>query len=289
MAQGNLGNLLQHFVALNCAERLLDHWQAREKPVVYADCFSMQPWEAVERGNREGFEAVLSQFERKAGENDLVARTFLTAWTALYHPDRVPDDPLDRAYPNTAVLLRTAFPRQTWEMRLHDIVSEKRLALRDWASRQSPGTYAVEGCWRSSPLLCQNPVPTDAAAFLMLDPYKIVQTNRGKDYHDGYMDGEQIRALIGGFRLQLDERPPDAHAAPVLMTLFSFSDPDPEGKDELVRGYFKYLGWSVESVQCAPKRTWKMQTRHLGWVVSCGLPAPVLGRPLQDAWDDWLR
>ena len=52
MAKGNLGNLLQHFVAIHAADALVRNSPEGAK-LVYVDCFSMAPWEEIEKRNGE--------------------------------------------------------------------------------------------------------------------------------------------------------------------------------------------------------------------------------------------
>lgn len=289
MAQGNIGNLLQHFVALNCAERLLGAWGKYDQEVVYVDCFSMAPWEPVQGGQPQGFVGRVDTFARDTAAGDLTATTFLKAWERRYHPNPIPDHPQRRDYPNTAVLLRTAFPRQAWEMRLHDIDEDKQADLVQWANSEREdgfrGSIKVAGRHQNSPLISRCPVTPDRAVFVMLDPDQIVPKARS----DRDFDTEQLYQIFGGYRLDILSRPKESDAAPALITLFSYSDRWGDDTDEIVTRRFEPEGWIIERVKSGPWNNRGDETYHLGWAVSCGLPPQVPGRSLQIAWDEWSR
>ena len=61
MVKGNIGNLMQHFVVLRVAQRMLELWQKPEIPIEYIDCFSMAPWEPIEV-NKQGFANQIESF-----------------------------------------------------------------------------------------------------------------------------------------------------------------------------------------------------------------------------------
>jgi hypothetical protein len=290
MAKGNVGNLLQHFVALRCAEVLLSSWSLRSELVLYVDCFSMAPWEPVEGDNPQGFVGIIERFEEKAKNGDRVAQAFLTAWQQHYLPEDVPAHPQHRDYPNTASLLRAAFPHQSWLMRLHDVVPWKRTALEKWGNEQMPGNCAVGGAWKESLLIQRNPVSPDRACFVILDPYQIVPDQHPKASEGGYLAEQDIKYLFGRFGLNMITRPIQPGSAPGLITLFSYADANRKVTNQIVLDRFSSSGWNIESVSSGPWNTFgNPDNYHLGWVVSCRLPTPILGQSLQAAWDDWSR
>ena len=71
MAKGNLGNLLQHFVAIHAADALVRNSPEGAK-LVYVDCFSMAPWEEIEKRNRVFVNSV-NRFDTMARNGDIVA------------------------------------------------------------------------------------------------------------------------------------------------------------------------------------------------------------------------
>ena len=286
MAKGNIGNLLQHFVALRCGEALLGHWNQPHIPVAYIDCYSMAPWEEVTGKSSQGFDAIIRRFPVKAQSGDRVAATFLFAWHRRYSPTQLPPHPRDRDYPNTAVLLRTAFPDQTWEMRLHDI--DKQSVLEEWIAEQPPGFGAVHGDWSQSPLIRNAPVSATQAVFVMLDPNQIVADDNAKADSGFYLPDRMLRFLIGQHGVDLLDRPSQPGAAPAVVTLFSYSDGDPTTADRIVTDRFAPAGWSVERVRSGPWKTFGKDSFHIGWVVSCHLKTPLVPPSLQSAWDGWV-
>lgn len=280
MAKGNLGNLLQHFVTLRAVEGLLSAWNRPRDPVLYVDCYSMAPWEKITGKRPEGFDSIVQRFAARSGAGDLVASSFLSAWRQYYTPSQPPQNIRDRMYPNTAVLLRTAFPAQTWEMRLHDIVSQHRIDLTAWAGPQTPKWCEIEDNWEKSPLVCNRPAPVDRPVILLLDPYRVVAAGKRK----GFLTGPMLDDLLGGQKLNLKSRP--SASAPVLAAIFSYSDPRPDESAKIIRDRFD-SDWCVEEVRTSRQRTGTQYTWHLGCVATRGLPSPVLGGALQDVWDQW--
>jgi len=294
MAKGNIGNLLQHFVGLNCIERLVRDWEYTNsykespEPIDYIDCYSMAPWEPVEGRNPQGFVQQINTFPQKAAGGDMVACTFIKAWNQQYGVGaNVPGSPRDRDYPNTAVLLKTAFPDQAWNMRLHDIDPMKRAQLSAWARAQAPGTYEVEGAWRESGLIRRRPASSDHPVVVMLDPYQLVQDDHAKDGETGYLSEQELVFLLGRHMLDLLPRQ-SGKDAPGLILLFSYADSDPDQTDNLVRSVLSNTEWHVEQVRAGPYRVHTNSTFHQGWVASCGLPTPLVAPSLQGAWDSWL-
>ena len=283
MAKGNIGNLLQHFVGLRCTQVLVNRWNRPQEPILYVDCYSMAPWEKITGKRSEGFSSLVRTFPTKAQQCDLIAKTMLTAWDR-HHRAQLPTNPRSRNYPNTAVLLRTAFPNQKWEVKLHDTNTYKRKKIRAWAKKQSHGQYAIEGDWSESQLI--EHVSAKRPVFVMLDPYQVVGDPNGGIAKGGYLTKCMIQGLLGPEKISLIERP-GIDAAPAVVAIFSYSDTQPKVSSRTVSSCFNGLGWSIERVKTTQQRTGTNMTHHVGWVVSSGLPTPILGKPLQAAWNEW--
>lgn len=283
MAKGNIGNLLQHFIGLSCANRLVDISEG--KPLEYIDCYSMAPWEMIDGKSQPAFDKTVQQFAGKAAKGDFIARSFLSAWKCRYGSEDVPADPNNRDYPNTAVLLRTAFPQIAWNMRLHDIDSVKRKNLEEWARQQSPGTYSVAGKWIDSPLILKAPASQDAGVLVMLDPFRIVEDNHSKAEADGFLPQRLLRYLFGSLALNLHTR--DDSAGPCAILLFSYSDDEPNVPDGVIRAIFPQDQWAIERVQTKPFNFRGANSYHQGWVVTKGSSQQSAPTTLQIAWDEW--
>jgi hypothetical protein len=279
VAKGNVGNLLQHFVALRVAERVIVRWATPGVPVEYVDCFSMGPWEGLEplgTKQRRMFVEKLGALADTPPGRDLIADAFQQAWHDRYGsglPARIED----RDYPNTAVLLRVAFPGQSWVMRLHEIAEGKQKELRGWAGRQANGVYEVDGDWEKSKLLKGNPVPGDRPVLVMLDPYQIVPDEAAKADEGGKLRAGHLRYLLGSLLLNLGGPSLPGRTAPVALLLFSYSDQDPDRPHDVVTRTFG-SPWAIERVQTVPLPDHGQKKVHQGWVVSHGLPVPVLGQ-----------
>ena len=120
MAKGNLGNILQHFVAIMAADELLAQTGRFGDSVFYLDAFAMQPWEklgmltaggAVAQP-RKDFSEQYARMPGRAMKQDIVAKAFVQAG------QQNPNKAAKGYYPNTAALLCAAFPTHPWEMDL---------------------------------------------------------------------------------------------------------------------------------------------------------------------------
>lgn len=215
MAKGNIGNLLQHFLALRAAECLL---QCLNQPsVTYVDAFSMDAWESVEPSrSNAAFQTVIHRFDELAEHGDLVAKTFLRVWRDHYHPDAMPPDPRQRDYPNSAVLLQAAFPGVEWQMRLHQIDERKRERLTQWADSVPGGVCRVAGDWRDSSLIVGAAVRPEQAALVMLDPFKVVAEGSAEGGRVGMLSESQLRYMLGRHCLDLNITRRTVHSPPPL-------------------------------------------------------------------------
>ena len=279
MAKGNIGNLLQHFVALNVAEKVINYWNKPESPIEYVDCFSMAPWESLDCTQPQGFERLINTFPTKRNAGDFVANVFINVWNGKYCINNTPVKVKNREYPNTAVLLRTAFPNQNWNMRLHDIKPENAQALNDWANLQTLGTYSVNNDWKVSRQIMQ-PAPVDRPVLIMLDPNKICEDNT----KDNNLTQDGLRFLFGSIGLNAALK----RTSPFVVCLFSYSDNAPDVPDGIVRTFFNNKIWNIEHIKTKRNRTYVGNSYHQAWIVSKNIETPIL-LEAQNAWDNWVR
>lgn len=293
MAKGNVGNLLQHFVALTCAERLVAAWNKPDDPIDYIDCYSMSPWEPIEDQKwKSGSEKVRS-LDALAAEGDLLAKAFRDSWRAYYAGSAPPDDPCRRVYPNTAVLLATAFPGQLWSMRLHDIKEGAREDLMKWFDGSRNCSCKVDGNWTKSAHLRGQPIVPERPIMLMLDPYKIIkesQINEKKkiDVDHGYLPQNWLRALLGKLYLGLNELTAVNRKSPIVLTLFSYADANPSDADSVVKAELAKDKWSVEHVKTQPNQLYGNNVVDQAWVATFGLTTPIVPPTMQMAWNAWI-
>lgn len=97
MAKGNIGNLLQHFVALNVAEKVVNYWNKPESPIEYVDCFSMAPWESLDCTQPQGFKRLINTFPTRSDAGDFVANVFINVWNGKYDINNTPVKVKDRS------------------------------------------------------------------------------------------------------------------------------------------------------------------------------------------------
>jgi hypothetical protein len=290
MAKGNIGNLLQHFIALKVAERLVREWKQPNKAIEYIDCFSMAPWEPIEGGQPQGFVKMVRRFPNLRDQADVVASGFCRAWEQHYAKKMIPAHPQDREYPNTAVLLRSAFPDQSWNMRLHEDDSTgggKRDKLSAWAEGQTQGEYSVDGEWSESRLIRNCPVPNDRPAFIMLDPFQVVDDHSVSADRGGYLSASRLRFLMGQHCLNLSESIRHGNSKPIVVTLFSYSDANLNVAAGIVREQFYSDSWQVESIRTGTLQGRHGRNWHGGWLVSANINCPVLQSSAQHQWDQW--
>lgn len=291
MAKGNIGNLLQHFVALHVAENLVAGWGQPLEAIEYIDCFSMAPWEAIKGNQSQGFVERVKTFEEKSTQGDFVADIFLKAWNTRYASDAIPKHPRSRDYPNTAVLLTTAFPEQHWNMRLHEDDSSaagKNALLTSWAAERTNGTYTVSGKWAQSEQIFNAPLPIDRPVMVMLDPTQIVKDDSTKADNAAYLSAQRIRYLFGEHALRVSRRARQANLKPLVIMAFSFAETYPEYSNKIMHDQFKPAdGWQIERVTLEHRLARGTDSVHQGWIISSGLEKPIFENSLQSAWDHW--
>lgn len=290
MAKGNIGNLLQHFITLRVAQKLVKAWGNIATPIEFIDCYSMAPWEKIDKsGQPQGFVNLVEQFPNQRDQGDFVAKVFLEAWKDHYLTEKTPKHPRERDYPNTAVLIRKAFANQSFNMRLHenDLVDKtKNERLSNWAREQKNCRCDVAGDWTKSQLILNNPAPLDRAVLITLDPYQIVNDDNRLANHGGYLTQSLLRLLFGSKSLNILERPSIRHAKPLVITAFSYSDRNPDNSDEIIRQIFSRT-WDIEIIKSGPRKHHGKDSWHVGWIISNKMDFPVLKKKAQKKWDTW--
>jgi hypothetical protein len=276
MAKGNAGNLLQHFIGLHAARCLNERAGAFE----YLDLFAMAPWEPAERAERE-YVALLDSFA--ARPNDPIASVFLKAWAERYAGSDVPARSRDREYPNTMTLLLSA------KIKLESILLCEHdegcwRALRTYLDEHAGKIpHQVYGSWQRAPLGA-----VSGPALVMLDPYQVHVTRTAATKPEGYLTVADVRGILGSTKLDLLGRATDAKGAPVIATLFSFGERNPEATDRALRVELEKYGWRVRTarVQTAATRNRKLEAWHQAWW--CASHDSVAGpEDLQGEWDRW--
>lgn len=289
MAEGNIGNLLQHFVALTVAKRVVEAWNRPIAPIEYIDCYSMGPWEPITGKQPQGYVGVVREFVKKSASGDFASAAFLNAWTTRYGTNSIPAHPNDREYPNTAMLLTTAFPNQRWNMRLHEndlTEAGKQDKLKIWLEGQQFVTGEVNGEWQQSKQILKAAAPTDSPVIVMLDPFRMVPDGSENANKPGYLRSGLLRMLMGEHALKIcgDQI---VSEKPHVVLLFSYSDVNPLIPDRVVRSQFS-SGWHIQNVRSRPWNLRGKDSYHQGWVVSRNLNYSE-SMDLQSEWDSWSQ
>lgn len=289
MAVGNIGNMLQHYVALTVAKHVADECAHSNAPVEYIDCYSMAPWETITGKQPQGFVGLVRGFENKSSRGDFVSSVFLKAWNSHYGEDVIPTHPNDREYPNTAVLLTVAFPHQRWNMRLHEndlTEAGKQAKLKQWLHDQKLATGEVNGDWQMSRQIMKAPVSHDSPVIVMLDPFRIVPDGSENANKPGYLKSGLLRMLMGEHALKIccDKI---VSEKPLVVLLLSYSDVNPLIPDRIVRNQFS-SGWHIQNVRSGPWKLRGIDSYHQCWVVSRNLKFSE-SMDLQSAWDSWSQ
>jgi hypothetical protein len=280
MAKGNIGNLLQHFVTLKVAEQLVSRWDHPERAIEYIDCFSMKPWEPIDKAASD-FKNCLNAIVC-GNDAGVVATTFRTAFADRYG-GHFPLIKRGFEYPNSAMLLRYAFPNQSWNMRLHDIDQGKRKALERWLELNAGHVSgSVNASWHESPEM-RREAPRDLPALVMLDPNVILVTRPVQGDPGFELSAQQVLSIAGPHRLNLvgDE----CTGYPAVILAFSYSEASPVATDNAMRKRFENRGFGVQRVTTHDLSRGN-QVTHQGWVIHRGLTS-IDAMPLQQLWDSW--
>lgn len=275
MAKGNIGNLLQHYVALHAA-RTLDSLAGGFE---YVDLFAMAPWEGLER-RTPGFKAVIDSLDtRPAG--DPVAAAFRAAWARRYGKE-IPALATKRQYPNTAALFLDAGIRMS-KMALCEQDETRRAELQAYLDEHAAATpHEVFGRWeevrfatRSNPMM------------VMFDPYQVHRKTQATSKKLGYITVDKIRGVLG--QLGLLKRGDDAAAAPAIVTIFSFGELDPDATHRVLEADLAgKWGWHLERIKepDVPARDATRAVWHQAWW--CGSnEATKAPADLQQRWETW--
>lgn len=269
MAKGNVGNILQHFVVVTAAERLVR--TAATATISYVDCFSMAPWESMPTKKRP-FGELLGAIEAADPKTDATVRAF--------HQALAFGAPHGGLYPNSAVLLRAGFRETDWRMRLHDVEEKKRVELLSWG-RSSATAVQVEGDFRSSPLIKRAPIAVDEAVLVALDPFQVV-SRASTDRTDGDLHVSELRWMLGEHCLSLSHRL-TSRAAPVVVALFSYAEAAPDATDRVVRSILDPR-WSISRIKIRALGG-RPRTFHQAWWIASTEDAACADLPR--AWREW--
>jgi len=265
MAKGNIGNLLQHFVAVSVAQAVVEAWKNSESPIEYVDCFSMSPWEPIDSAMAEFNACVWSIFDGIG--NDIVSETFRAAFQDHYGDER-PAVAAGFEYPNTAALLRYAFPNQTWNMRLHDVEPNKREALNDWkAENERFVSASVNGAWNESAELGRR-VPDDRPTLVMMDPNRILLQHPNRQDPGFDLSPQLVLSILSRHRLNFISNDSEGHLARVAL-LFSYSETSPNPTDRAVQARLAGRGFNVQRITTSDLYLGRPAT-HQGWVIYRG-------------------
>jgi hypothetical protein len=275
MAKGNMGNLLQHYVALHAA-RALD---AQAGAFEYVDLFAMAPWEGLERATA-GFKRAIATLDARPAD-DLVAATFRAAWARRYGKELLPPAP-KRQYPNTAALLLEA-PVRLAKMAVCEHEETRRaelLAYLDEHAQETP--HDVFGRWEEVRFANRA-----NALMIMVDAYQVHRKTQATSKKPGYITVDRIRGALGA--LGLLKRGDDAAATPAVATIFSYGELEPDATHRVLEAELEgKWGWNVTRVQepdvsprAAGKTAW-----HQGWWCASheSVRAPD---DLQQRWEQW--
>lgn len=268
VAKGNIGNFLQHFVALTAARRLAEVAGTFE----YVDPFAMAPWEGLDREEAD-FAKIRGSL---ATREDAIAHIFSTAFR-----ERTKTTPDRREYPNTIALLLSAgiVPSRATLCEIND---EKREELTSFLNKSNIASE-VHGDFRKARFgACAG------AALVVLDPLQ-VQAKKRNDA-SGYMTVDDVRGLLGA-KLSLLGRAKKPASPPCIATIFSFSEV-PQTADETDRALRADLetkyGWRVQRVRQAMVLTTGNRRdgfHQAWWCASHESVEPV--QDLQGAWNAW--
>jgi hypothetical protein len=273
MAKGNIGNLLQHFVALHALQRLA----TVADRFAYVDLFAMEPWEDVPVPDA-AFRDVLHTLPSRSA--DPVAAALIVAQQA-----RGAD--LTREYPNTTALaLHAGFPLTS--VTACEIDDTKRAKLERYILEGAAGTpLALHGdCTKAKLAKC------GGAAFVIMDPLQ-VDIDGAHGGQMGYISIAQIRGVLGSSKLDVLARAKTSSTEPCIATIFSYSEPTANA-DETDRALRRELGdqWGWRITRVAEPTVLhtgrKRSALHQGWWCASadGVAAPA---DLQDSWDKWRR
>lgn len=274
VAKGNVGNLLQHFVAVRAAHTLATFESSVRGPTTYIDCYAMAPWEPIEKRG-PGFPELVGALANASPTSDPVVAAFHAAWRV--HPGNLPADPAARLYPNTAMLLAAGLPQVAWNMRLHDIKPSVRTQLELWKLSQ-PWPVAIDSDWKCSPLV--RDCPAAGPALVMLDPLRVVI---GKATKPGELRVDDLRLLVGPHCLNLKRRVNDPAAAPAIVTLFSYADSDPDVVDREIRT--RVPSWHVARLKLRGRGGRPNMHYQAWWIAS---HAAIGCANLPEEWAAWI-
>jgi hypothetical protein len=270
MAKGNLGNLLQHFVALEAVRSLV----AVSPRVAYVDLFAMAPWEAVARPEKPFLRLIATLPHRPT---DRFASALSATFEQRPHATK-------HEYPNTLLLALAAGARFT-HITLCEIEAAKRAALEEFLIIKSLPHTLHGDCTAERLAGCVD------AALVVMDPFQVVADPKTRN-KPGYISIARIRGALGQIQLNVLGRPKaSSPAPPCVAVIFSYSEPKAkaDATDRALRSMLANdWGWSVARV-VEPTTLRVGQQRpalHQAWW--CASDDRVAAPPdLQDQWKRW--
>lgn len=272
MAKGDIGNLLQHFVALTALTRLAK--AAGAARFAYVDLFAMRPWEDVPRAD-DAFKRCLYAVPSRPAD---------PVGSALIAAQRARGADLVREYPNTTALaLHAGFSLAS--VTACEIDDAKRAQLEEYLLAGAPETPLSlhADCTKAKLVKCLG------AAFIIMDPFQ-VDVDAAHEGEAGYISLSQIRGILGSSKLDVLARARDSFAEPCVAAIFSYGEPtaNADGTDRALRRELERWGWRisrvVEPTVLATGR--RRPALHQGWWCAS---ADSVAAPddLQASWDEW--
>lgn len=249
MAKGNIGNLLQHFVAVHAMKRLAE---ASPDGVQYIDLFAMAPWEPLELKDEQFFQII----QALGGRSDDVA-------SALRNAEIERGVPLTQEYPNTLVLARQAGINLI-SATLCEKKESKRDELRAYLVREMPTlSYHIHNTWSKSLAALVEP------AFVIMDPNRVLP-DRGGEVEDNCISVGHVRSVLGSHQLNILSRPGIPGSLPCVVTIFSYGQYDYQASqvDKNLRELFKDRGWCVQRIAEPTKMRGQRSLAQAWWCAS---------------------
>jgi hypothetical protein len=278
MAKGNTGNLLQHFVAIMVADKIIRQL-SDSTAIEYIDLFAMRPWEEINQAEDQFKKRIKAITDQKQPSNHCVTSSYRKAFTSKY-PDATPPIRRGFSYPNTATLLEHGFPKQKWLMQLHDIDQSKQTALQEMIDKNGKIQGTVLGKWQNS--LEKRSQAREGPVLAMLDPNQI-NLKAGSD--EAKLGVRQLISIASEHKLNLFT---NTLNLPAALLAFSYTDHEPDKVNRHLRQEIDNAGWEDIVIERITTRahtgTRGRDSVHQGWIIHKNIKT----LELQAEWDSWL-
>ena len=109
----------------------------------------------------------------------------------------------------------------------------------------------------------------------------------GITVQEGYLPIHWLRGLLGESYLGLNSQTKQGRNAPVVTSIFSYSDSNCNALVREIEEVFSPGNWSIERVACGPFQSQPGKIFHRAWIVSHSVPTPLVKPSMQKAWDSW--